>query len=180
MEWKPFMIDPNTNPNGETVEDYCERRWGGAGWTNHLKQEGRKDGANFGNWQWWPHTSKAHQLVQYCGANNICSTDKVNQYLFRAQYENGENISKVDVLVNIAKELGLPDEQVAELQEYLAKEHGKSTMEQEIKTGRQRFGIKGVPFFVVGKDDQGASRPYGFSGAQASDTFLELFEELSS
>lgn len=180
VEWKPFMIDPNTDPNGETVDAYCRRRWGGAGWIDHLKQEGRKDGANFGNWKWWPHTSRAHQLVQYCDINNVCNTDKVNQILFRAQYENGENISDVNVLVQIGKELGLPADKELELKEYLEEEQGLAAMRQEINFGRQKFGISSVPFFVVGKGDQGKTRSYGFSGAQASDTFLELFEELSS
>ncbi|KAL3929409.1 MAG: hypothetical protein SGBAC_012223 [Bacillariaceae sp.] len=174
------MIDPNTDPKGETVDDYCKRRWGGAGWTTRLKQEGRKDGAQFSDWKWWPHTSRAHQLILYCAENKICSTDKVNQYLFQAEYENGENISDVETLVKIGKELGLPEDKESELQEYLAKEQGKAAMEEEIRTGRQRYSIKGVPFFVVGKDDRGKSRPYGLSGAQAKETFLELFEELSS
>lgn len=172
------MIDPGTNPNGETVEAYCQRRWGGAGWTNRLKTEGKKDGAEFGNWQWWPHTSRAHQLVQYCDENDICSTDKVNQFLFRAQYENGENISDVTTLVQICKKLGLRAEKEDELTEYLAQEQGKTKMTQEIRNGSRQYGISGVPFFVVGKEN--SSRPYGFSGAQDSDTFVELFEELAS
>ena len=73
------MIDPGTNINGETVEAYCRRRWGGAGWTHHLISEGKQDGAKFSDWQWWPHTLKAHQLVEYCSKNKICSTDRVNQ-----------------------------------------------------------------------------------------------------
>ena len=49
VEWKPYIIDPGTNVDGETVESYCKRRWGGSGWTKSLKVEGRKDGANFAN-----------------------------------------------------------------------------------------------------------------------------------
>jgi predicted DsbA family dithiol-disulfide isomerase len=172
------MIDPGTNPNGETVEDYCRRRWGGSGWTNHLKSEGKKDGAMFGNWQWWPHTSRAHQLVQYCDENGIGSTDKVNQFLFRAQYEDGENISDIFTLVQIGKKLGLLEEKESELTEYLMQDQGKAKVKQDISSGRQRYGISGVPFFVIGKDD--SSRPYAFSGAQNTDTFLDVFEELSS
>eukprot|EP00980_Cylindrotheca_fusiformis_P003556 scaffold791_cov115-Cylindrotheca_fusiformis.AAC.14 len=177
VDWKPFMIDPATNPNGETVKDYCQRRWGGAGWTNSLKTEGKKDGADFGNWQWWPHTSKAHQLVQYCNENGVCSSDVVNESLFRAQYENGENISDVTTLVQIGKKLGLLEAKEDELTEYLTQDQGKAKVEQEINIGRRKYGISGVPFFVIGKDD--ASRPYGFSGAQKPDTFLDLFKELS-
>ena len=102
------MIDPGTNPKGETVEAYCHRRWDGSGWTQSMISDGKKDGANFGNWKWWPHTLKAHQLVQYCANQNI-STDKVNQLLFQAEYENGENISNVDTLVAIGTDSGVKE-----------------------------------------------------------------------
>jgi predicted DsbA family dithiol-disulfide isomerase len=185
VQWKPFIIDPHTNPNGETVEDYCHRRWGSAGWTGHLKQQGQKHGAYFAHWKWWPHTLRAHQLVQYMHDHNICTTDKVNQQLFVAQYEKGENISHVDTLLKIAKEtLGLPPDKESDLEQYLIHDKGKTIVQQEIRQGRQRYGIKGVPFFVIGKQDphnnDDSSTPYGFSGAQDPETFLDVFTELSS
>mmetsp|Transcript_108795 Transcript_108795/g.162727 ORF Transcript_108795/g.162727 Transcript_108795/m.162727 type:complete len:171 (-) Transcript_108795:22-534(-) len=168
------MIDPGTNPKGETVEAYCRRRWGGAGWTKSLISEGKKDGAKFEDWKWWPHTLKAHQLIQYCASQGI-STDKVNQLLFRTEYENGENISQVGTLVAIGQEAGVADTE--ELTSYLEKDKGEAKVKEEIAVGRQRYRISGVPFFVIGSDS--TARPYGFSGAQKSETFVELFEELS-
>jgi predicted DsbA family dithiol-disulfide isomerase len=175
VEWKPFMIDPGTNPKGETVEAYCHRRWGGSGWTSSMISQGKKDGANFGNWKWWPQTLKAHQLVQYCANQNI-STDKVNQLLFQAEYENGENISNVDTLVAIGTELGVTETE--DLSSYLSNDKGKDQVEQDIAIGRQRYRISGVPFFIIGTESS-SKRPHGFSGAQKSETFVELFEELS-
>ena len=61
----PYQIDPGTNPGGEEFEAYNRRRWGGSGWTRRLIEEGRRDGANFADWRWWPSTLKAHQLVRY-------------------------------------------------------------------------------------------------------------------
>ena len=176
VEWKPFVIDPGTNSHGETVESYCRRRWGSAGWTNHLKSEGRKDGADFKEWKWWPATSKAHQLVQYCDQNQICSTDRINALLFQAEYEKGENISLVDCVVRVGEDAGVSN--LADLKEYLNKDKGRSKVEQDIATGRRKYGISGVPFFVVSGNDP-SQRPYGFSGAQVTDTFLDLFEELT-
>ncbi|KAG7369744.1 thiol oxidoreductase [Nitzschia inconspicua] len=175
VEWKPFQIDPCTDLAGETVDAYCRRRWGGAGWTNHLKSEGRKDGANFGNWRWWPATAKAHQLVQYCAQKDICSTDRVNALLFQAEYEQGENISLVDTLVKVGEQAGATN--LDELRTYLCHDQGKSQVDQEIASGRRRYGISGVPFFVISGPDS-SQRPYGFSGAQSSDTFVDVFQEL--
>lgn len=182
MEWKPFQIDPGTAQKGETVEDYCRRRWGGAGWTHHLKSEGRKDGANFGDWKWWPNTSKAHQLIQFCESNGIASTDRVNALLFQAEYEKGENISLVDVLVRIGEEANSENtgsansDVIEDLERYLANDEGRTQVEQDILNGRRRYGISGVPYFIVSAERK---RPYGFSGAQSSETFVELFEELA-
>lgn len=183
VEWKPFQIDPGTAKDGEKVRDYCHRRWGGGGWTHHLKSEGRKDGADFGDWKWWPNTSKAHQLIQFCESNGIASTDRVNALLFRAEYEKGENISLVDVLVRIGEQAsnengGAEDNLMDDLKTYLTNDEGKSQVEQDIAVGRRKYGISGVPFFIVSAD-QKSQRPYGFSGAQASETFVELFEELA-
>ena len=65
IEWKPYIIDPNTKTNGEEFEAYNIRRWGSSGWTHGLKRSGRKVGANFNNWKTWPNTLRAHQLIAY-------------------------------------------------------------------------------------------------------------------
>ena len=169
------MIDPGTNPQGEDMEAYCRRRWGGSGWTRSMISSAKKDGALFGNWKWWPHTLKAHQLVHYCKTKQICSTDAVNDALFQAEYEQGENISKVDTLVSIGTQLGVSD--ASDLTRYLQGDQGKVEVKREIDTGRRKYGISGVPFFVI--DTESSDRPYGFSGAQNSETFLGLFQELA-
>lgn len=196
MEWKPFQIDPGTAQMGEPLEDYCSRRWGGAGWTNRLKSEGRKDGADFSDWKWWPNTSKAHQLIQFCESNGISSTDNVNALLFRAEYELGENISLVDVLVRIGQEandnngVGSTNDNIMDdLRRYLTDDWGKARVEQDIAHGRRKYGISGVPHFIVSAEEESRGsngdknrprqrRPYSFSGAQSPDTFVELFGEI--
>ena len=180
VDWKPFVIDPGTHVEGESVESYCRRRWGSSGWTHHLQSEGRKDGANFGTWTTWPNTWKAHQLIQFCRTAGGMSTDRVNQVLFHAEYEEGRNISQVETLLQLAREeLGIVQEDVLEsLRTYLSQDQGKQQVQDEIRSGRARYGIRGVPFFIVrGKDP--SKRPHGFSGARSSDTFLELFEEVA-
>mmetsp|Transcript_6215 Transcript_6215/g.9554 ORF Transcript_6215/g.9554 Transcript_6215/m.9554 type:complete len:174 (-) Transcript_6215:280-801(-) len=170
------MIDPGTNVQGEDMEAYCRRRWGGAGWTHSLKIEGKKDGAKFENWKWWPHTLKAHQLVQYCSeeeGNNIPS-DKVNRLLFEAEYENGQNLSDVNVLVEIGKALGIQDEK--DLALYLALDKGEEQVKRDIALGRQRYQISGVPHFIISSGDQDRQ---SFSGAQKPKAFLSIFEALA-
>lgn len=193
---QPYIIDPNTKTDGEEFEAYCTRRWGSSGWTNGLKSNGRKVGANFNNWQTWPNTLKAHQLIAYvtnpnrqlvAAASIKPSTAECNAAIFDAMYENGENVSSVDTLVKIGREkLGVTDEsEMRELRSHLENNVGARDVMKEIQSGRKRYNIQGVPHFIVGAAEEGenssllGSTPYGFSGAQDSSAFVQIFEELA-
>ena len=170
----PYQIDPGTKDEGETFDAYCQRRWGGSGWTNHLKQEGRKDGALFQNWKWWPNTLRAHQFVAFAAMHGI-STSQSNEVLFEALYENGENISLTETLVSLGRTKFNLEEM--ELRAFLEDRNTAQEVKKEIEKGRRLYRISGVPFFVV--DGPSAEKPYGFSGARSTSTFVDVFEEVS-
>lgn len=176
VEWKPYQIDPGTETNGEEFNAYCERRWGGSGWTQHLQSEGVTNGARFSNWKWWPNTLRGHQWIMYGKEKHGLDTSKANAVFLRALYEQGENLSDTETLIRLAENT-LPEVDVADLRDYITKDKGAAKVMQEIDQGRRAFGIQGVPCFVVGAT--GLATPYAFSGAQASESFLEVFEELS-
>lgn len=181
VRWKPYQIDPQTNPNGETFESYNKRRWGGSGWTLHLKQEGRNDiannisppdaGATFHNWKWWPNTFKAHQLVYFAEVNGNMDSHTCNSILFKAIYEEGQNISNLDTLVQIGVEKMNLNR--VELRLFLELDKGAEYVRSEIRRGKQNYDIRGVPFFIL-------DEKYAFSGAQPPSVFLQAFEKLAS
>jgi len=182
------MIDPNTKTDGEEFEAYNIRRWGSSGWTAGLKRSGKKVGATFNNWQTWPNTLKAHQLIAYVAnssrqANYKPSTSECNAAIFDAMYECGENVSMVDTLVKIGtQQLGITDSEISELRLHLENNTGAKDVMNEIQSGRKQYGIKGVPYFIVGAvegESSSLGKPYGFSGAQDSSTFVDMFEELA-
>eukprot|EP00979_Chaetoceros_neogracilis_P004585 scaffold797_cov408-Chaetoceros_neogracile.AAC.50 len=177
VEWKPYIIDPNINPNGEEFEAYNIRRWGSSSWTTKLKQEGRKidTGANFDNWKWWPNTMKSHRLVRFAKERYGISTNRSIEALFHALYEEGQNLSLNDALVKLGTErLNLPDGD--ELMAFLESEEGEDEVRADIHSGREMNQMSGVPFFVIGPEDESAA-PLGISGAQKKETFLEIFED---
>jgi predicted DsbA family dithiol-disulfide isomerase len=139
-----------------------------------LKQEGTKDGAIFKKWTWWPSTMKAHQFVAFASKHGV-STSASNQVLFEALYEEGENISLVDTLVSIGKNKLELDE--TELRAYLEDNETAKEVKKEIESGRRKYRIGGVPYFIV--DGNAVDKPYAFSGAQPQATFLEVFDEVS-
>lgn len=178
VTWKPYQIDPSTKEDGEPMEAYCRRRWGGSGWTHHLKSEGRKDGAKFNNWKWWPNTMKGHQLVHFASENCGVDTNQANAVLFRAMYEEGKNIALVSTLVDIGvQELNVPNRD--QLKHYLENDLGADDVSRQISSSQRRYSISGVPFFVISSKET-RQQPYGLSGAQSSSTFLNVFEQIVS
>jgi predicted DsbA family dithiol-disulfide isomerase len=179
--WKPYQIDPNTNINGEDVEQYNIRRWGSSSWTHHLRSEGAKDGATFINWKWWPNTLRAHQFIQYCSCsssslssedsnNNVTkqyTTDELNNILFVSLYENGKNISNVNELVAIAKEYNIctTTEQIQQLYNYLQNNIGSTLIQNEIQFNKRKYNIRSVPYFIISSSST-ETHPQGNSSSK--------------
>ncbi|EGB05970.1 hypothetical protein AURANDRAFT_15199, partial [Aureococcus anophagefferens] len=140
--WHPFMIDPNTQPSGEDYKAYNRRRWGGDGWTRSLRAKGRAVGAPFANWQTWPHTMRAHQLMMFAPHEK---EHELKERLFEAVYERGENISDLETLCRIAGDAGLDTAGFRAVADTRAARDG---VNRECAQASAR-GVQGVPFFIV-------------------------------
>ena len=100
----------------------------------------------------------------------------IKHYFIHALYEEGKNLSMNDALVTVGTDqLNLPDGD--ELRAYLNSEEGEDEVRAEIQRGRRMYQISGVPFFVIGSED-GSAAPFGISGAQKKETFLEIFDDI--
>ena len=132
VTWLPYIIDPGTAAGGEEYLAYNKRRWGSDGWTYSLKEQGRRVGAPFENWKWWPNTLKAHCLVHLAQTKGIASAT-VKAALFEALYEQGANLSSPKVLSQIAQKLGLSE---VEVMEYLESGKGEQEVLQLVRAGQ--------------------------------------------
>ncbi len=97
-------------------------------------------------------------------------------------YENGENVSLTETLIDIGTEkLGITNEEIQDLRSHLEMNAGAKAVMKEIQLGRRRYNIQGVPYFIVSAvvEGEAVGRPYGFSGAQDTSTFVEIFQELA-
>lgn len=179
IQWKPFQIDPSTRMEGEEFESYCRRRWGGSGWTNHLRSEGFDDGATFSNWKWWPNTLLAHQLVTFAEQKTgVTSSHDAVSAIFRALYEEGKNISLIPVLVQIGvSEWNLPKDQ---LLHYLQTNDGAQLVKNDIQSVKQRYHVTGVPVFVISGNppSSGANDIRILRGAQKPRVLLETMKQI--
>lgn len=167
--WHPYMIDTNTNINGEEYMAYNRRRWGGDGWCYELRNAGRKVGANFANWKTWPNTLLGHCLITTIldKTSDPALGDKCVEELFQAVYENGENVSDASVVARIGKEkFGISEEE-------WNNDERKAIVRRKDRFAKQEMGISGVPYFVI-------NNQYVLHGAQSQNVFYDTFKKLSN
>jgi predicted DsbA family dithiol-disulfide isomerase len=149
-----YMIDPSTKENGEDYLAYNKRRWGGDGWTNQLKQVGKQIGCTFKNWKFWANTFKAHMLLQE--AKKKGKEEEVIFDLYRLSYEEGENISDVNVLNKLSEKYQLTN---------WNNEDNKKKVIEDDSEGKNKYDIHGVPMFMFRDSNrtiEGAAEPKKF------------------
>jgi predicted DsbA family dithiol-disulfide isomerase len=110
------------------------------------------------------NTFDAHRLVHLGSEQGL--GDKVTERLMRAYFTEREAIGDRDTLARLAVEAGLPADEVREL---LDGDRHADTVRADEDTAT-RLGIRGVPFFVLG-------RRYGLSGAQPADVILQALQQ---
>jgi predicted DsbA family dithiol-disulfide isomerase len=115
-------------------------------------------GARSGN------TFDAHRLLQLGSEQGL--GDAVKERLMAAYFTEREPIGDRDTLARLGAEAGLPADEVAEL---LDGDRHADTVRADEDTAT-RLGIRGVPFFVLG-------RRYGLSGAQPAEVLLQALQQ---
>lgn len=176
--WRSFELDPEAPPRGEgSVADALAAKYGmsreqadamHAQMTELAAAEGldfRLDRAQRSG------TFDAHRLVHLAAAHG--RSDAMEERLMRAYFTEGEAVGDAETLVRLAGEVGVS---VEDARAVLASDRYADAVRQD-EALAARFGIQGVPFYVLG-------RRYGVSGAQPADALLEAlrkaWDELSA
>ena len=91
--------------------------------------------------------------------------DRLHDAFYRAYFVDGRNIGDPEILFDIVRSVGLPQE---EARQVLAERRFKDAVDADwAKSGR--YGVTGVPTFVAGR--------YGVVGAQPYETLVQLVEK---
>ncbi|UDF13182.1 DsbA family oxidoreductase [Antiquaquibacter oligotrophicus] len=111
------------------------------------------------------NTVLAHELLHF--AKSKGRQLELKERLLDAYFIRGEHVGRAEDLIEIAASIGFDRAEVAEaLESHRFLPDVKADMAQA-----QAYGIQGVPFFVIdGK--------YGVSGAQETETFANVLEEV--
>jgi predicted DsbA family dithiol-disulfide isomerase len=172
VEYHPFELNPDMPVAGRNQKEYLAQKFGGEDRynqiTGHTTQTAAGEGLDFHFERQLksPNTRKAHALVQLAKVKGKSLT--VIESLFKAYFTDGVDLTNDTNLVAIAVEAGLERQEV---EGFLADEAAVkhvALQEQEV----QKLGISGVPFYII-------NSKYGVSGAQASETFMNAFRQIS-
>lgn len=171
VEYHPFELNPQMPVEGVDQKQYLSAKFGGeerydeitANTTAVAAQEGLN--FDFSKQKVSPNTRDAHRVIRF--AKQEGKQPEVKEALMKAYFEQGTDLSKKDNLVSVAANAGLSKQAVQTL---LSSTEGLAEIEHA-EHELQKLGISGVPFYII-------NNKYGVSGAQASETFINAFENI--
>ncbi|QIK62676.1 DsbA family oxidoreductase [Leucobacter viscericola] len=111
------------------------------------------------------NTRRAHRVLHLAKDRGL--QEPMKERLFRAYFEQGEDMSDPDSLARLGAEVGLDPEEVRAALD--SEEYGEA-VDRDI-TRAQMLGVTGVPFFLI-------EEKYGVSGAQSAEAFAGAFEQV--
>lgn len=162
LEWKPYELNPTMPAEGMDRKQYRSAKFG---WERSLQMDaqltelGREEGLSFN----YPaitraaNTRLAHRLTLFAQRHGLAS--EYAQRVFKAYFEEGQDIGARSTLLSIVADLGLDPGQAAAFLD-----HGEGEAEvvaAELQAMRQ--GVRGVPHFQIGEHTiSGAQNPAAF------------------
>ena len=170
VTWRSFELDPTAPAERpQSAADHLAAKYGmsraeALAMQQNLTETAAGEGLDFrfdrsrgGN------TFDAHRYIHLAAAHGL--QDALKERIMRAYLTEGELVSDPDVLARLAREVGLPAEEVTVL---ATTDRYADEVREDERTAR-RLGINAVPFFVF-------DRAFGASGAQPPEVLGELLQ----
>ena len=174
ITWKSFQLDPTLETRTDiNIIDYFVQTKGVtaeqarqmlSGATHMAKEVGLHFQLDKGV---LANSFNAHRLIQMAKTKEL--GDEIEEALFKAHFEEPQNIDDPEVLVSAAVSIGMNENEVREM---LSSDAFAYDVKQDELEARN-IGVRGVPFFVF--DDR-----YAVSGAQPVEVFLETLEKTAN
>lgn len=171
VTWKSFQLDPGleTRPEVDIIEYFVQTKGVSTEQArqmlNGATQMAKEVGLDFHlENSVLANSFKAHRLIQMAKAKDL--GDQIEEALFKAHFEEAQNIDDPEVLVAVATSVGMSESEVRDMLQSDAFSYEVKQDEMEARN----IGVRGVPFFVF--DDR-----YAVSGAQPVEAFLQTLEK---
>ncbi len=161
--WMPYLLDPTIPPEGKPRS----RRTAPDDPLTPMEQRGQAGGLTFTRGGvLTPSSHLALQTAEFANDHDLHS-DGLHRALFKAHFEDLENIGEPDVVVRIASEHGIDGEA---LREALDSGTYRERVDEQIEWARS-LGVTGVPTFIF-------NDKYAIVGAQEYPVFQRVMAEL--
>lgn len=172
VEWHSYQLDPNleTRPDISTIDYFVQAKNVSEEQARQMITGAQKMGEDSGlDWDLeqtvLANSFKAHQVIQLAKEKDL--GNEIEEALFKAYFSEGKNMDDEEVLVETGKSIGLSSSEIREALE--SGSYAYAVKQDEMQA--RNIGVRGVPFFVF-------NDKYAVSGAQPSETFLEILEKL--
>jgi predicted DsbA family dithiol-disulfide isomerase len=171
IQWRPFQLNPDMPAEGMDRREYLEWKFGGREGAIKVYGEIAKTAdatgldIAFDKIKRTPNTLNAHRLIRWAQVEEKQS--QVVSQLFKRYFREGQDISDIDVLVDVATTVGMDGDLVRRLLE------GDSDLAETIAEDKKarEMGVQGVPCFIIGAS-------YAVQGAQNTDTWAGIIAEI--
>jgi predicted DsbA family dithiol-disulfide isomerase len=170
-EYRSFELNPSADPNAHiSTYSMLASKYGmsidqAKATTVNVAEQAAAVGLTF-NFENMVETNTfdAHRLVLF--ANGHGKAKEMSERLFKAHFTDNDNVGNCGTLSQLAAEVGLDKDLVAEM---LATSSYSDEVRAQEEEG-SRLGIRGVPFYVF-------DRKYAVSGAQSPEVFLDTLNK---
>lgn len=172
IQWRPFQLNPDMPAEGMDRREYLELKFGGREGAlkvyGEIAKTAEETGLDiaFDKITRTPNTIDAHRLIHWARVEER-QTLVVSQ-LFKRFFRDGQDISDREVLVDIAKTVGMDPDLTARL---LSGDSDLEGIRAEDRKARE-MGIQGVPCFIVGAN-------YVVNGAQSAELWAKVINEIN-
>jgi predicted DsbA family dithiol-disulfide isomerase len=155
VKWVHFPLHPDTPQAGRSLEDlFAGRGYDVPKMQAQMRARMQAEGLPYGNRSMTYNSRLAQELGAW--ADSQPGGEAIHDALFRAYFVDARNIGDPEVLVEIAAAVGLP---AAQAREVLDKRTHKAAIDADWEKSH-RYGVTGVPTFVIGSNGVVGAQPY--------------------
>ena len=174
ITWRPFELNPDMPAEGRERAAYRASKFGlekARRLDQEMTERGREVGIAFAfdKQPRTPNTRLAHRLIWQAERQGREAQNTLVDRLFEAYFEQGIDIGRKDVLIELARAAGL-DTHGARV---ALDEDGSLSAVLDLEATGMNLGIRGVPFFLL-------IDKYAVSGAQPPEMWQDALPKIAA
>lgn len=155
VKWVHFPLHPDTPQEGRSLAElFAGRNYDIPKMQAQMRARMEAEGLPYGTRTMTYNSRLAQELGAW--ADTQPGGEAIHDALFRAYFVDAKNIGDADVLVEVAKSVGLPADKAREV---IEKRTHKDAIDADWEKSRQ-YGVTGVPTFVIGRNGVVGAQPY--------------------